>query len=70
VTGIYLYDPQVFEIIATLRPSGRNELEITDVNNAYLAQGCLHYDLLPGWWTDAGTFESLYLANTLIRGAL
>lgn len=69
VTGIYFYDPQVFEIIATLRPSGRNELEITDVNNAYLAQGQLAYDVLPGWWTDAGTFESLYLANTLIRGA-
>ena len=69
VTGIYFYDPQVFEIIADLQPSGRNELEITDVNNAYLAHGALHYDVLPGWWTDAGTFESLYVANTLIREA-
>ncbi len=66
VTGIYLYDEQVFEIIRTCRPSGRGELEITDVNNAYLARGELGYDLLGGWWTDAGTFDSLAKANELI----
>ena len=59
VIGIYMYDREVFDIIRTLRPSGRGELEITDVNNAYLAKGTLHYDVLDGWWTDAGTFESL-----------
>lgn len=59
VIGIYMYDRQVFDIIQTLKPSGRGELEITDVNNAYLQQGNLTYDILDGWWTDAGTFESL-----------
>lgn len=66
VTGIYLYDGRVYEIIRTLRPSGRGELEITDVNNAYLARGELQWDLLEGWWTDAGTFDSLFLANQLV----
>jgi len=54
VIGIYMYDPHVFDIIRTLKPSGRGELEITDVNNAYLRRGQLHYDILDGWWADAG----------------
>jgi glucose-1-phosphate thymidylyltransferase len=66
VTGIYMYDARVFEIISKLRPSGRDELEITDVNNAYIAAGEMQFDYLPGWWTDAGTFESLYRANRLV----
>lgn len=66
VTGIYMYDQQVFEIIKTLKPSDRGELEITDVNNAYIAQGTMSYEILEGWWTDAGTFESLYHATCLI----
>lgn len=66
VTGIYFYDSAVFEIIRTLKPSGRGELEITDVNNAYIAKGQLSYDVLNGWWTDAGTFESLNKANELV----
>lgn len=66
VTGIYMYDPQVFEIIRRLKPSGRGELEITDVNNRYLEQGLLEYDILEGFWTDAGTFDSLLRANQLI----
>jgi len=66
VTGIYMYDGNVFDIIKTLKPSGRGELEITDVNNAYIDRGTMTYDLLDGWWTDAGTFESLYRANSLI----
>ncbi|NQS99701.1 MAG: NTP transferase domain-containing protein [Candidatus Omnitrophica bacterium] len=66
VTGIYMYDSRVFEIIKTLRPSGRNELEITDVNNAYIKKSELYYDVLEGWWTDAGTFESLLRANNLV----
>jgi glucose-1-phosphate thymidylyltransferase len=65
VTGIYFYDQDVFEVIRTLKPSGRGELEITDVNNAYIARGDLTFDVLPGWWTDAGTFESLKHANQL-----
>jgi glucose-1-phosphate thymidylyltransferase len=68
VTGIYMYDAAVFEIVKTLKPSGRGELEITDVNNAYISRGELAYDLLPGWWTDAGTLPSLARANELIRG--
>lgn len=67
VTGIYIYDKHVFEIIPTLKPSGRGELEITDVNNAYIQRGTMSYSMLPGWWTDAGTFESLELANHLVR---
>jgi glucose-1-phosphate thymidylyltransferase len=68
VTGIYFYDEQVHEIIADLRPSARGELEITDVNNAYIARGELTFDVLPGWWTDAGTFESLDKATELVEG--
>jgi glucose-1-phosphate thymidylyltransferase len=68
VTGIYFYDESVYEVIAKLRPSGRGELEITDVNNAYIARGDLSFDVLPGWWTDAGTFESLKHANDLMAG--
>ncbi len=67
VTGIYMYDAAVFNIIATLKPSGRGELEITDVNNAYIGRGDLQHDVLEGWWTDAGTFESLFRANQLVR---
>ena len=66
VTGIYFYDPQVFGFIRSLKPSARGELEITDVNNAYIKVGMLTWDLLQGWWTDAGTIESLYLANQLV----
>jgi glucose-1-phosphate thymidylyltransferase len=66
VTGVYFYDNRVFELIAGLRPSARNELEITDVNNAYIASGDLYYDVLDGWWTDAGQFESLHHASNLI----
>jgi glucose-1-phosphate thymidylyltransferase len=66
VTGIYFYDAQVFSIIKTLVPSARGELEITDVNNAYIAAGQLTWDLLEGWWTDAGTIESLFRANQLV----
>jgi len=68
VTGIYMYDNQIFDIIKTLKPSGRGELEITDVNNAYIKQGQMSYDILEGWWTDAGTFDSLLLANNLVAG--
>jgi glucose-1-phosphate thymidylyltransferase len=66
VTGIYFYDGDVFEMCKTLKPSARGELEITDVNNSYLQRGDLTYDLLQGWWTDAGTVESLYRATRLI----
>jgi glucose-1-phosphate thymidylyltransferase len=68
VTGIYYYTPGVFEIISTLKPSGRGELEITDVNNEYIRRGGLRWEQLSGWWTDAGTFESLAHANQLIQG--
>jgi glucose-1-phosphate thymidylyltransferase len=67
VTGIYFYDETVHDVIASLKPSARGELEITDVNNAYIARGDLTFDVLPGWWTDAGTFESLARANELLR---
>jgi glucose-1-phosphate thymidylyltransferase len=67
VVGIYFYDSQVFDLIRTLKPSARGELEITDVNNHYLREGSLHCDRLQGWWTDAGTFESLASANELVR---
>jgi len=66
VTGIYFYDNDVFSICDTLRPSGRGELEITDVNNAYLKRGDLSYEILDGWWTDAGTFESLLRAAKMV----
>ena len=67
VTGIYMFDPRVFEIIESLHPSHRGELEITDVNNAYIARHELTFDVLQGWWTDAGTHESLAFANELLR---
>ena len=66
VTGIYFYDDTVFNIIRTLKPSARGELEITHVNDAYITKGQLSYDILDGWWTDAGTFESLDRANELV----
>jgi glucose-1-phosphate thymidylyltransferase len=66
VTGIYLYDSTVFQKIKRLHPSGRGELEITDVNNFYIEEGKLSYEILDGWWTDAGTFESLLRANNLV----
>lgn len=68
VVGVYFYDPQVFGIIRGLKPSGRGELEITDVNNHYLQQGALQCDRLQGWWTDAGTFDSLHAATELVTG--
>jgi glucose-1-phosphate thymidylyltransferase len=66
VTGVYLYDARVFEIVDTLKPSGRGELEITDVNNDYIRRGEMRFDVLDGWWTDAGTFESLLHAANLV----
>ena len=66
VIGIYLYDATVFEKIRRLKPSGRGELEITDVNNFFIEEGTLSYEVLDGWWTDAGTFESLLRANNLV----
>ena len=66
VIGIYLYDATVFQKIRRLKPSGRGELEITDVNNFYIEEGNLTYEILDGWWTDAGTFESLLRANNLV----
>jgi len=65
ITGIYFYDNAVFDIIRTLKPSARGELEISDVNNTYISKGQLMYDILDGWWTDAGTFDSLNRANEL-----
>lgn len=65
VTGIYMYDSKVFDIAKMLKPSRRGELEITDVNNAYLELGELEYSILDGWWTDSGTFDSLLRANVL-----
>jgi glucose-1-phosphate thymidylyltransferase len=67
VTGIYMFDHSVFEIVKTLKPSARGELEITDVNNAYIAKGELTFDILQGWWTDAGTHVSLAKANELAK---
>jgi glucose-1-phosphate thymidylyltransferase len=66
VTGIYMYDETVFEKVRVLVPSGRGELEITDVNNAYIREGSMTYAHLEGWWTDAGTFESLLRAANLV----
>jgi glucose-1-phosphate thymidylyltransferase len=66
VIGIYMYDNRVFDIVKTLKPSGRGELEITDVNNAYIRQGQMTWGMLDGWWTDAGTFESLVRATILV----
>jgi glucose-1-phosphate thymidylyltransferase len=66
VIGIYMYDREVYDIIRTLEPSGRGELEITDVNNAYIERGEMTWEELEGWWTDAGTFESLLRASNLV----
>jgi len=66
VSGVYMYDNSVFKIIKTLKPSKRGELEITDVNNAYIRKNQMEFDIMDGWWTDAGTFDSLYRANSLI----
>ena len=66
VIGIYMYDNYVFDIIKGLKPSERGELEITDVNNAYLQKGTMTYNVLSGWWTDAGTFDSLVRATNLV----
>jgi glucose-1-phosphate thymidylyltransferase len=66
VIGIYMYDGEVFDIIRTLQPSGRGELEITDVNNAYIQREEMTWEELRGWWTDAGTFESLLRASNLV----
>jgi glucose-1-phosphate thymidylyltransferase len=66
VTGIYMYDASVFDKIKTLIPSNRGELEITDVNNAYIREGTMTYSFVDGWWSDAGTFESLLRATNLV----
>ncbi len=67
VTGLYIYDFGVFDIIHTLKPSGRGELEITDVNNEFIRRGEMDFSLLHGYWSDAGTFESLFRASELVR---
>ncbi|MCI0764713.1 sugar phosphate nucleotidyltransferase [Bacillus sp. TL12] len=67
VTGIYMYDADVFKMVKKLSPSSRGELEITDLNNEYIKRGTLTYNVLKGWWTDAGTHDSLYRANTLAK---
>ena len=66
VTGLYMYDNRVFDIIRTIKPSARGEMEITDVNNDYIARGEMSWQVLDGWWTDAGTFESLHEASNLV----
>ena len=66
VIGIYMYDARVFDIIKTLVPSDRGELEITDVNNWFIRDGSMTYQVLEGWWTDAGTFDSLLRAASLV----
>ena len=66
VIGIYMYDEEVYDIIGSLKPSGRGELEITDVNNAYIERHAMTWEELDGWWTDAGTFESLLRASNLV----
>src|SRR5690349_15845124 len=66
VIGVYMYDSEVYDIIRTLKPSGRGELEITDVNNAYIERDAMTWEELEGWWTDAGTFESLLRASNLV----
>lgn len=67
VTGLYMYDGQVFDVIRKLKPSGRGELEITDVNNYYIDQGRMRYKVLDGYWSDAGTFESLLRAGVMVE---
>ncbi|MCA8981731.1 MAG: NTP transferase domain-containing protein [Planctomycetes bacterium] len=66
VIGIYMYDNRVFDIIKTLKPSDRGELEITDVNNWFIEDGSMTYEVLDGWWTDAGTFQSLHKSSCLV----
>lgn len=70
VTGIYMYDQTVFDKTRTLKPSERGELEITDVNNAYIREGTMTFNYLQGWWTDAGTFESLHRATNLVHDTM
>jgi glucose-1-phosphate thymidylyltransferase len=70
VIGVYMYDNRVFDIIETLKPSGRGELEISDVNNAYIKAGEMSWDLIDGWWTDAGTFDSLLRASNLVAAQM
>ena len=66
VIGVYMYDAGVFDIVRRLEPSERGELEITDVNNHYVERGEMKFSILDGWWTDAGTFESLLRASNLV----
>ncbi|HWP42859.1 MAG TPA: sugar phosphate nucleotidyltransferase, partial [Blastocatellia bacterium] len=70
IIGVYMYDNRVFDIIRTLKPSDRGELEITDVNNAYIENREMTWDILEGWWTDAGTFDSLLRASNLVRESM
>ena len=67
VTGLYIYNSGVFDVIKTLKPSGRGELEITDVNNEYIRQGAMGYSVLDGYWSDAGTFGSLLRAGVMVE---
>jgi glucose-1-phosphate thymidylyltransferase len=67
VIGVYIYPPDVFQVIKTLKPSKRGELEITDVNNYYLQSGRMGFSIMPGYWTDAGTLDSLNFSNQLVR---
>jgi glucose-1-phosphate thymidylyltransferase len=70
VTGIYFYDESVWDVIPTLKPSGRGELEITDVNNWYVAQGTMEYDVLEGFWGDAGeSIDAYYEVNDFVRSS-
>jgi glucose-1-phosphate thymidylyltransferase len=66
VIGIYMYDAEVFDIVKTLKPSDRGELEITDVNNEYIRRGTMTYEILEGWWADCGSFEALLRSNMLV----
>ncbi|HHT78269.1 MAG TPA: NTP transferase domain-containing protein [Actinobacteria bacterium] len=66
VCGLYMYDNEVFDIVRKIKPSDRGELEITDVNNEYIKRNSMTYSILKGWWTDAGTFQSLYRASRLV----
>jgi glucose-1-phosphate thymidylyltransferase len=70
VTGLYIYDSDIFDAIKTLKPSGRGELEITDVNNYYITKGAMEYGVLEGFWSDAGTFESLLRAGMLVKQSI
>ncbi|MEX1010549.1 MAG: sugar phosphate nucleotidyltransferase [Balneolaceae bacterium] len=68
VTGVYLYDNRVFDYIRCLKPSGRGEFEISEVNNRYIEEGAMEFEILKGWWTDAGTMPSYRAANSLVSG--